>query len=1168
LFGLGAGSAAYGQVFNVHDIQSNFAFYGYNIMAFGQGVVADPGNNIWNGYGNGGFGYGNTFGGGRPNDALLNNNPGNPYAHCENGQFVNGPDLFVPANAGTASTTTDSGNVTSAGVWTPITVPVMTYGFDTYSPLTNASTGTIPDVSAARQQVAEWIFQSASVVNGASPGAGTAANPLGAITLSNVPPGNYSLYLFAANPDGTRGATFTSSSGTPSNGVTVAMNPYNGTGGSTGQGTPGVGPLTNFVFGEDYVVFNNVTPAANGTLQITWAPVNNTNSGFTGEGDFNGLQLAVAPPVQAPPYINQEPTDSTNDQTTAGALATILASGYPALSYQWYSYPAGTAVPGQTSNTLAFAGALAGQSGNYFVIATNVNGAVTSSVVSITIASAPLIASQSSTNALVLYRGQNAFTLSVSAFGAPPLYYYWQANGATVAVTTNVGTIQFANVTASANYTCLLSNSFSTATTLPLPVTIVAPPTSPYIAALLALNPFAYWPLTENNPSGTTAYDYIRGNNGVYNGVTPGAPGPTAGFGATSYAYSFPSGAYVDVPAGTANALNITGPMTMITWILGNGSANPGFETIAGKGDSSYREDVDTGGLAHFADPSPDAQGGPIVSVSSWHQIVGVYTGTNESLYVDGALVNQQNVTATPGNTLDFWIGGAPDYAGARNFNGSIAHVALFTNVLSTAQVQALFNAAETPPFLYVVPTNFSGFVGGDATFTVAASGYQPISYQWTGPGGVIPGATNATLLLTDLTTASPVNSGPGTYFCTVTNLYGATNTPNDGSIALTVSSSSPFFVQDVPSTIYGILGSPVDISVVEAGNSPITNQWFYGASSPPTTALQNSGRISGANSPTLVIANAQPSDQGFYQLAVTNGVAPYSANSQIGQLILQSEPLFNNGAGWTFTGDGTINNNVLTVTAGSSGEANAIFFNTPMYIGAFALSFTYQASPSAGSGTLADGITFCMQNSAAGVNAVGGGGGSIGYAGITNSAAIAIDLYNIAPGGYQFVTGGLNPANTGNYVSLSPAVSLAASNPVNINIVYDGNAMSLMFHDTVAHGTYTTNIIVGSIPNDVGGTTAYIGFTGGTGADYSSQTVANFSYVPLAKLSATVSGSNVVLSWPVGIGGYVLQTSANLVHPSWTTIPSPYAIVGQNYQVNVPKTGAPAYFRLSVPLP
>src|SRR5271156_3021429 len=196
LAGLAAATAAHGQVFNVHDIQTGYSYYnGYNVMAFGQGVVSDPGNNIWNGFGDGGPpNVGDTFGGGRLNDNLLFNNPGNPYAWATDGYFAHGSVLFSPMNLAAVAA-----SCTSAGAITTIQVPSMDYGFSTYLVL---------DSGTLRTNVAEWVFAVAAGVNSTDPGAGTASNPLGTMTLSNVPPGTYNLFLFSANPDGTRGATF------------------------------------------------------------------------------------------------------------------------------------------------------------------------------------------------------------------------------------------------------------------------------------------------------------------------------------------------------------------------------------------------------------------------------------------------------------------------------------------------------------------------------------------------------------------------------------------------------------------------------------------------------------------------------------------------------------------------------------------------------------------------------------------------------------------------------------------------------------------------------------------------------------------------------------------------------------------------------------------------
>ena len=378
------------------------------------------------------------------------------------------------------------------------------------------------------------------------------------------------------------------------------------------------------------------------------------------------------------------PSDSLFAQ---GATATLFADprGNPAVALQWYQgNTPGTPVAGQTNRTLSFVGAVGSQSGNYFLVATNIYGAATSSVASLTIQTAPAIVEQTQTtssNAVILYSGHNHFGFSVTAYGdsSQPLYFYWQNNGVTTAVTTNSGTGEtnsflWVNATASGAYSCLLSNSYGTVRSSSIAVTTVTAPANSYVTALLALNPYAYWPLNETSSAFT--YDYLSGNNGFQTNVggsySIGQPGPIAGFGASSLAYTFQGEAAVDIPGAN---LNFAGPLTLITWAQGGSDA---FESPIGKGDASYRIDVDGSGIAHFNDNGPtDASGGPDLEDGNWHQLVGTYTGTNIYLYVDGVLVSSEKDSSTTGDSRDFYIGSDSEYLGKRDFLGSLAQVAI-----------------------------------------------------------------------------------------------------------------------------------------------------------------------------------------------------------------------------------------------------------------------------------------------------------------------------------------------------------------------------------------------------------------------------------------------------------------------------------------------------------
>src|SRR5262249_9767294 len=104
-----------------------------------------------------------------------------------------------------------------------------------------------------------------------------------------------------------------------------------------------------------------------------------------------------------------------------------------------------------------------------------------------------------------------------------------------------------------------------------------------------------------------------------------------------------------------------------------------------------------------------------VVNDGNWHFVAGVSDGTSDYLYVDGLLAKSNSpVGSITGSTLDAFIGGDPGFqvpiwngsvtTQPRYFEGQIAHVAFFTNALSGAQVQSLYNVAGVPPSIVIQP--------------------------------------------------------------------------------------------------------------------------------------------------------------------------------------------------------------------------------------------------------------------------------------------------------------------------------------------------------------------------------------------------------------------------------------------------------------------------------
>jgi hypothetical protein len=224
----------------------------------------------------------------------------------------------------------------------------------------------------------------------------------------------------------------------------------------------------------------------------------------------------------------------------------------------------------------------------------------------------------------------------------------------------------------------------------------------------------------------------------------------------------------------------------------------------------------------------------------------------------------------------------------------------------------------------------------------------------------------------------------------------------------------------------------------------------------------------------------------------------------------------FNNGSGWTANhsdpGAPTFTSNTLTLTDGGPGEARSAFFNTPQAIGNWSASFTYQATQPGGLG-LADGATFILQNQ--GLKALGSFGGGLGVAGISPSAEVEFNLFTGfgQPVGTNFETNG---ANRGAYNSTG-AVNLASGDPIQVSLRYDGSRLSETLTDLSTSATFSTSYTT-NLTSVLGGPTALVGFTGGTGAGTSVQVVSNFSFAVPEPSSLMMSVTGIM---SVAIYGY-----------------------------------------------
>ncbi len=163
-----------------------------------------------------------------------------------------------------------------------------------------------------------------------------------------------------------------------------------------------------------------------------------------------------------------------------------------------------------------------------------------------------------------------------------------------------------------------------------------------------------------------------------------------------------------------------------------------------------------------------------------------------------------------------------------------------------------------TPPSVTTQPVSTTVNVGDTASFTVAASGTAPLTYQWRKAGQPIA-ATTATLTLVNAQLTDI-----GAYDCVVTNVAGSD-----------VSAAASLTVLEVPPTIavapvaqMAAVGDSVSFSVVAGGTAPFTYVWRQDG-----TALIDGPTVTGAATSTLTLSNLTYLDSSKIDVVVTNAV-------------------------------------------------------------------------------------------------------------------------------------------------------------------------------------------------------------------------------------------------------------------------------------------------------
>jgi Legume lectin domain/Chitobiase/beta-hexosaminidase C-terminal domain/PQQ-like domain len=314
--------------------------------------------------------------------------------------------------------------------------------------------------------------------------------------------------------------------------------------------------------------------------------------------------------------------------------------------------------------------------------------------------------------------------------------------------------------------------------------------------------------------------------------------------------------------------------------------------------------------------------------------------------------------------------------------------------------------------------------------------------------------------------TTSTVNSATYTI-----NALQSAPTPTIAPATGTYTSAQTVTITDPGATIYYTID----------GSAPSPNSTKYAASFI-------------VNATTTVRAIAVES--GFSNSAIAQSVITISPGGT-GAAAINFGSGFSN-AGLQFNGRTKLDATRLELTdTAAQNEFASAFWTTPVNVQSFTNDFTFQlTSPTA------DGFTFTIQNT--GITAFGPSGGGLGYgpdapggtAGIGKSVAVKFDLYNNAGEGTNstgLYTNGASPTTPA--TTIGGNVSLHSGDILHAHMTYDGTTLTLTLTDTTNTAeTFTTSWPV-NIPSIVGGNTAFVGFTAGTGGSTAMQEILTWTY-------------------------------------------------------------------------
>ena len=285
--------------------------------------------------------------------------------------------------------------------------------------------------------------------------------------------------------------------------------------------------------------------------------------------------------------------------------------------------------------------------------------------------------------------------------------------------------------------------------------------------------------------------------------------------------------------------------------------------------------------------------------------------------------------------------------------------------------------------------------------------------------------------------------------------------------------------------------------TVTISGPAGATIYYTTNGQAPTTSSAQYTGPIT-VSSSTIVQA-----------VAVESGYSDSSVASAYYQMAVNGTPTINFPNGFsgasnlvTTTGSAALSgSNVQLTDTAHNAEAGAAWFDTPVNVQSFTTNFTVNLTGPAN----ANGFTFTIQNQnpastdtgstvvSGGPTTVSSAASGLGYEGMNSSVAVVFDLYDGSGSLTGLYYNGANP--TASPVDMSSSLNLHSGHPFAVTIAYNGMSLTLTMTDTATDASFSHTWENVDIPTTVGGDTAYVGFTAGTGGLTALQDVSSWTF-------------------------------------------------------------------------